>query len=83
MKGLSCIPENLARPPAGLAETEAVIRTGMRADSIRARGANLITMPDIWPQLFLLSNSHVALATRGGAYMGSVRRLPQEPLSIS
>ena len=26
-------------------------------------------MPDIWPQLFLLLNSGVALATRGGPYM--------------
>jgi hypothetical protein len=37
MKGKSCIPENLCYPLAGLAETDSVMRTGMPADSIRAR----------------------------------------------
>ena len=38
MKGMYCIPENLRLSPASLAETDTVIRTGMHADSIRARG---------------------------------------------
>jgi hypothetical protein len=38
MKGKSCIPENLKMSKAGFAETESLIRTGMFADSIRARG---------------------------------------------
>ena len=37
MKGKSCIPENLFKPTAGFAETERMMRTGMPADSIRAR----------------------------------------------
>ena len=38
MKGKSCIPENLVKPAAGVAETERMMRTGMPANSIRARG---------------------------------------------
>ena len=77
MKGTSCIPENLFCPPAGLAETDSVMRTGMPADSIRARGpaTALTTMPDIWPQLLLSVDQRVALATRGGPYMAMANKI--------
>jgi hypothetical protein len=39
MKDQFCIPENLIRTKAGSAETARLIRTGMRANSIRARGS--------------------------------------------
>lgn len=40
MKGLSRIPKTLIDAPAALVETASLIRTGMRADFIRARGVN-------------------------------------------
>ena len=59
MKDPFCIPENLICTKAGSAETARLIRTGMHANSIRARGGrqrHLNTMPDIWPQLLFLPN---------------------------
>ena len=71
MKGTACLPENLAYPVAGLAETVRVMRTGRRAYSIRARGS--VTpppmMPDIWLQRLLLPKTAVSLLHRGADHI--------------
>jgi hypothetical protein len=71
MKGKSCIPENLFKPTADFAETERMMRTGMLADSIRARGPLTATQHDAGYMTATPSSAkqRFPLASRGGPYM--------------
>jgi hypothetical protein len=71
MKDKFCIPENLIRTKAGSTETARLIRTGMRANSIRAQG--LATAPQhdagYMAATFPSAKLRFPLASRGGQYM--------------
>jgi hypothetical protein len=75
MKGKSCIPENLFKPIAGFAETEQMMRTGMPADSIRARGPLTAPQRDAGYMTATSPSAkqRIPLAPRGGPYMARRR----------
>ncbi len=81
MKGKSCIPENLLSPTAGYAETEEMMRTGMPAASIRARGP---ATPPQYDAGYMTATppsvrQRFPLAPRGGPYMATSSSVPRTP----